>query len=284
MEKSKVVAITYANEKYAQAAKLNIKTAKKVGKVNEAIFYSPKDIEPSFYEEHKGILMQKKGNGYWLWKPYFIKKTLENMHEGDVLVYTDSAIIYRDKVSKLVDTMEQNHTNKMIFLLGKEYIDAKYTKRDAFILMDCDTEKYYNTPQVNAAIIVLKKNEETVHFCSEWLKYASDRRILTDIPNTCGKENYPEFLMHRHDQSILSLLSKKYNTMFFRDPTQWGDKSEYSEEIKERSNYSCIFIHHRIAKASSVIYVLLMQTTIMKKIFYKTYLLSKKGKKEERML
>lgn len=277
-EKDRIIAITYANEKYAKSAKLNARTAKRVGKVNATVIYSPKDIEISFRKEHEDIFQCEKGNGYWLWKPYFIIKTLENMNEGEILIYTDAAIIYKDEVQKLIKTMEKNHADKMVFLLGKEYIDAKYTKRDAFILMDCDEEKYYATPQVNAAMIVFKKNKANIEFCAEWLEYASDKRILTDIPNTCGKENYSGFLMHRHDQSILSLVAKRHNSVFFVDPSQWGGVSDYSEAIKERSDYPCIFNHHRIANTSSIVYILFMQTAIVQKIIYKKYMWQERRK------
>lgn len=276
---NRIVAITYANEKYAKAAKLNIKTAKRIGKVDDAILYSPQNIDSVFRKKHEDIFKYEKGNGYWLWKPYLINKTLESMNEGDILIYTDSTIIWRDEANKLLNAMEKNCSDKMIFLLGKEYIDAKYTKRDAFVLMNSGEEKYYNTPQANAAMIVFKKNEINMEFCAKWLMYASDKRILTDLPNTCGKENYPGFLMHRHDQSVLSLLAKQYDSIFFVDPSQWGKVSDYSAEIKERSDYPCIFNHHRIANASSSVQVLLMQTAIAQKIIHKKYL--RKRKRED---
>ena len=28
-------------------------------------------------------------HGFWLWKPFIIKKTMENMNDGDVLLYLD---------------------------------------------------------------------------------------------------------------------------------------------------------------------------------------------------
>ena len=45
---------------------------------------------------------------------------------------------------------------------------------------------------------------------NEWLSYAQDERIITDIPNQGGTDNYPGFQEHRHDQSIWSLLCKKH--------------------------------------------------------------------------
>jgi hypothetical protein len=43
-----------------------------------------------FWSTHGNfILKNKRGLGYWLWKSYLIKKTLEKMNENDVLLYCD---------------------------------------------------------------------------------------------------------------------------------------------------------------------------------------------------
>lgn len=60
MTKVKTTSITYANEKYTRAAKLNIKTAKRVGKVDKAFWYSPEDIEDHFRKSHEDILKCEK--------------------------------------------------------------------------------------------------------------------------------------------------------------------------------------------------------------------------------
>jgi hypothetical protein len=75
------------------------------------------------------------------------------------------------------------------------YVERQYTKHDAFVLMDCDSV----------------------------LLFACDERILTDRRNTCDKPNYPGFRAHRHDQSILSLVAKRYWLPAFRDPSQFGN-------------------------------------------------------------
>jgi hypothetical protein len=62
------------------------------------------------------------------------------------------------------------------------------------------------------------------------------------LPNICGQQNSLEFKDHRHDQSILSLLVKKYNIEIFRDPTQWGNSEK---ELFKNSSYDQLFFHHR---------------------------------------
>ena len=62
-----------------------------------------------------------------------------------------------------------------------------------------------------------------MRFLTTWLEYCCDKRILTDIPNTCGKKNLPEFKGHRRDQSVLSLLAQRHSIPLYRIPTQFGN-------------------------------------------------------------
>ena len=52
-----------------------------------------------FWENHSSFIENnKKGYGYWLWKPYIIKKTLEKMKKGDILLYLDVKLIFKRKI------------------------------------------------------------------------------------------------------------------------------------------------------------------------------------------
>lgn len=267
-----LIAITYANEKFMKAARLNSKYAIKIGKANRAIIYTPNDINADFISENKEILSQSKGNGYWLWKPYFIKKTLDQMNEGDILFYMDAATICVDSIWKLVKAMETDGQCRMIFSLGGTRIEAAYTKRDAFILMECDEEYVFATPQADASVVLLINNKINREFINDYLEYAKDKRILTDIDNEMGKDNYPEFVMHRHDQSTLSLLAKKRKIPFFRDPSQFGIADIYDEAVLKRSCYPQILNHHRIANAKSMFQIKIKQIEFIKMLEYKLYL------------
>ena len=47
-------------------------------------------------------------------------------------------------------------------------------------------------------------------FLEKLLNYSTDKRIITDDPNTQGLPNYPGFKSNRHDQTVLSILYKKF--------------------------------------------------------------------------
>ena len=85
--KYKIVAISYANYIYFKQLKVNKFSAIKVGKVDKYYSYKPEDIDINFKKKNKDILSRERGNGYWIWKPYFILKTLKNkLNIGDYLI------------------------------------------------------------------------------------------------------------------------------------------------------------------------------------------------------
>jgi len=235
----KIVAISYGNEAYTKQLEFNGKSALEIAKVDKFYGYTPKDIEPEFREKNKYILEKPRGNGYWLWKPYFIYKTLtEKLNYGDFLIYSDSAILYVDSAEKLVNFL--NKKNLDMYTHRLPHLERRFTKRDAFILLGVDTPYYAETGQFNAAFQIYRKTTFTEYFLKEYLYYAQDKRIITDDPNEMGQENYPEFGDHRHDQSILSLLIKKYGQVNANMANKDLEEVKKFEEVMPT-----IFCHYR---------------------------------------
>ena len=61
-----------------------------------------------------------------------------------------------------------------------------------------------------AGIQIYKKSNISENFVERLLNYSTDKRIITDDPNTLGLPNYQGFIDNRHDQTVLSLLTKKF--------------------------------------------------------------------------
>ncbi len=208
--KTKIVAISYGNQQYQRQLKFNEKSALEIAKVDEFYGYGPEDIDEEFKKKNEYILSKGRGNGYWLWKPYFIVKTLKkHLSDGDYLIYSDAGIFYTERAQLLVDFLNERKVE--MYLHRLPHLEKLYTKRDAFILMGVDLPFYSETGQFNAAFQVYKKSKFTEIFLEEYLYYAQDKRIITDDKNELGMPNYDGFIDHRHDQSILSLLTKKYS-------------------------------------------------------------------------
>lgn len=259
-----IIAANYADKKFRRAQKLNSKTAKQWG-ADRVIEYTARDIDPKFRAANKEILDNPRGGGYYLWKPYVFYRGYQELQDGDYLIYTDAGSVYVDKIQKLIDCMEKEQVNLMLFSLQNEMLERKYTKRDAFILTGCDEEKYANTPQSIGGYMVCKKSPEVEDFFQEVLSYAQDIRIISDNPNTMGKDNYPGFIDHRHDQSVISLISKKRGIKKFRDPSQYGIINRYPKDVEKRSDYPQIIDSHRL-NVGSMLELRFKRTKIMTKL------------------
>ena len=240
--KPKIIAISYSNEYYKNQLAFNKRSAIEIGKVSKHYSYGPNDIDKKFKEKNKDILYRNKGNGYWLWKPYFILRTLkEELDYGDYLIYTDATIIYKNDSKVLIDFMNNNNEQILVYRLEcRNCIEKYYSKRDSFILMAADLPYYTDTRQYNAAIQIYRKSEFTEKFLEDYLYYSQDKRIITDENNTMGFSNYEGFIDHRHDQTILSILIKKYGLL-----NSGNTNLNMNELNKLKMEIPFIFCHYR---------------------------------------
>ena len=71
-------------------------------------------------------------------------------------------------------------------------------------------ESFANSNQIWSGFLLLRKSFNSLRFIGEWLTYNQDDRIVTDSKSLFGPENN-EFIENRHDQTVLSLLFKKWN-------------------------------------------------------------------------
>jgi hypothetical protein len=199
------------------------RSAKKFG-YNDFSFWNREKIKKTdFYKENKEILDQKRGAGYWLWKPYIILEELKKIKDEDFLVYADSANYFINDIKPLLELTKKNNG---FYFEEQRFEDRKlkhWTKRDCFYYMDADNKEFYNTYIRQASFIILQKNKVTINFIKEWLIFATNKHIISDIDNTCGLDNLIQFKDHRHDQSIFSILAHKHKILGFRPPTQWGN-------------------------------------------------------------
>jgi len=208
----KYVAICFTDEKYTKTKERYTTELKSKNIFDEVIPYGPTDIDPDFYNTHKSFIANNpKGYGYYIWKPYFILKTLLTLSNGDVLVYGDSGNDMpgtRDEClgifNKVIDV------NKGIKIIAcKQGWNIRWIKSDLYWKMGWKTFLFAFRFMPEAARIVFKKNDETIAFVKEWLYYATeDYHNIDDSPSRFP--NLPFFLAHRYDQSIFSILFHRY--------------------------------------------------------------------------
>jgi len=211
--------INYSDDKFKKQQQFALFMAKHAGGFDKVIGYNKEDIEEKFYNKYVDILLQPKGGGYWLWKPYFIAKTLEQLAAGDYLFYLDSGAFFLKNAAVLMQELDKTDQDIMGFELP--LIEGQWTKKELFINMNCDAPGFAASNQILASFMLIKKTKMSTQFCQEYLAFSCDEIKLTDSPST-GIQQKDDFISHRNDQSIFSLLYKKYNLHPFKDPSQFG--------------------------------------------------------------
>ncbi len=213
----KVHLLLYSNEvePFARNAENYCDAALGVG-FDSARHYTERELrDTAFWQENSGILEQGRGAGYWLWKPYILLETLQNIDDDDVLVYND---VGRYSPGSFDPFPRFPHTLLQLAALSrKRYIkgfitefmhQAHHTKADCFQLMDAMNDTMLHAPQISAGPMILMRSPEVFAFLEAWLNYSKDPRILTDIPDEVAPTHW-DFEEHRHDQAIASILAHR---------------------------------------------------------------------------
>lgn len=238
-------------------------SAKEFG-IDRTHMKTPDDLMNStFYKQNMNVFRFRRGFGYWLWKPYYIYQVLVGAEENDLVVYSDSGVALANRLDPLFD-LARNRQPIVAFGVHR-HRNRMWTKRDCFIGMSCDTERFWNAEQWNGFFQVFRRCDRTMAFVAEWLNFSCDARLITDLPNQMGQPNLPEFRDHRHDQSIFSLLCEREGLEKFRDPGQFGNflklpeyrvegefiEYPYDPHPMENSRYGTLLNHHRERVAPS---------------------------------
>lgn len=195
--------IDAGNRLIMQANSLNI--------FDKIILYTGEDLKKDdiFWKEHQNFIEKnKRGYGYWLWKPYLIKKTIEQMKDGDILLYLDCGceidIREKDFLLKCLDTVKKNK-----IITTKTCIEEEWNKMDLIEKLDMKHDKYLKTSQCAPGASLFLVCKETCDLINEWYELGRNYHNIDDTPSI--SKNLDCFKEHRHDQSIFSLLMKKHN-------------------------------------------------------------------------
>jgi hypothetical protein len=153
---------------------------------------------------------RSRGYGYWIWKSYIIHRVLNTIEENEILVYLDAGCSLNlngtQEFFNLINLLKnQNEKDIISFSLG--FAEKHFTKRDLFKHLNCDEIEITDSGQIISGMHIWKNTKFTRDLSNEWYDISLIDNLIDD---SSSKElNYENFVEHRHDQSIFSLLIKK---------------------------------------------------------------------------
>jgi hypothetical protein len=161
------------------------------------------------------ILTNKRGAGYWVWKPYCISQILKISDPGDIIIYVDASTYFNKSMKNIVSFINKNsilafkHENN-------DNIQSTWTKMDAvnyFGYLSDWCEKEGKQDQFMGAFVGIKNNEIGKKLVALWIDSLNFIKLYDDSPGIL--KNCHGFQESRHDQQMISLILYKYFNLNF---------------------------------------------------------------------
>ena len=218
MSIQKIYFITFGNEKYYNSLNRIHKEALDFNIFDEIILNTYIDLknDSEFWSCHSDFIEKnRRGYGYWIWKPYINLKLMEKINEGDIVIYADAGctlnINGKNRLLEYIELVKKND----ILSFELTHSEKKFTKKDVFDYFNFENNDNIN--QINATVFIYKKCDKIYNIFKLCYETCCNYNLLNDEPSI--SKNHDEFIEHRHDQSIFSIIRKKFNTYFIKDET-----------------------------------------------------------------
>jgi hypothetical protein len=216
----KVHFITYADDVFKNAKKRICKEAMNCRWFNSITSYGPESLDDSFKEKFKHILSQPRIAGYGIWRPYIIKKSLDEIDYGDILVYLDAGckinVNGKKRFDEYINKVVTNQTGIISFQMP--HLEKVWTTKEIFNYFNLEPDgDIGNSGQILDGILIMRKTNTFIKLNDLWLKAVYDNPLLfTDYYN---KSQNSYFKDNRHEQSIFSIIRKLNNPLLLTDET-----------------------------------------------------------------
>jgi hypothetical protein len=169
--------------------------------------------DPEFWVRHSDFIMNNpRGCGYWLWKPYIIMKTLEQLNDGDIIFYADGGCEFNAIRNKQMPRMFRAVSFDKMICSSTQHRENEWCKMDLIVELGMNEPNYLHSVQFQASSIIIEVCDKTRQFIKEWYELCCIYHFIDDTPSVIP--NCANFIEHRHDQSVFSLLFKKYELPF----------------------------------------------------------------------
>lgn len=209
----KLITFAAANPEFTTMAKTLLSS----GPDYESIMYGEHFLKScdDFWNNHgKFIRENRRGYGYWVWKPFIIQHTMLTMRDGEVLFYCDSDfILVKDRTN--INRLLENVKTQKIITAYTGIKELQWSKMDTILRIGAKITS--DDIQIQAGTLLIYVCNETRALIDEWYSICCENnyKYINDTPSLAPNDKC--FESHKHDQSILSPLLKKHNIPYGTD-------------------------------------------------------------------
>lgn len=210
---------TYLNTKnrfYSQASSLGIFDTINIFSEKTCFSYCNELLE------HKKYMESTRAYGFWMWKFFLISELMKNIPDNDIICYADIGCSFNiqglSRMKEYISLVENNES----LCFDIFHLEEEYTKSDTYFRIFSNDKSHLKTGQRCSTTYFLKNTKENKFIIDECKQISTEDnyRYIDDsesiILNSEMFKGEPRF-----DQSIFSLMSKKYNFYCIPDETYW---------------------------------------------------------------
>jgi len=195
--------VAYGDAAFSAAKTRIANEAKATGEFDEVIAYGPEDVSP---DVRQGPLWnEKRGGGYWTWKPDIILQTLNRASDGDIVAYVDSGCeVIGGREWKEYWRILQS---KELIVQGIYQVNRNWTRQSVIKHFEDVPPVWLNRCQFLCTVLFFRKTPRTVDLVSEWRQLMLDHPEMVGDVSASERGKEPDCLIeNRHDQTVLSAL------------------------------------------------------------------------------
>lgn len=193
----------------------------------------PGDL-PTKYRIENLLLLNSftRGYGYWIWKSFVIKLLLEKVDDGDVILYADAGSMIniegKKRFNEYVELLCQSRYSNLSF--QTVHSEKKYNKSDVFEYFNVlNNDIIKDSGQLYGGVFMVKKDSNSIALVNEWYSICHNhKKMISDEASQIA--NDAEFIDHRHDQSIFSVLRKLRGSEIIKDELfflNWDENKKF---------------------------------------------------------
>ena len=164
------------------------------------------------------IRNNKRGAGWWVFKPYAIKQVLmdPSVKENDIIVYMDASTY----LTKPVDNLRELMRDRSFCVTKISHLQKTWTKGNAAVAISGQDLQTYcrqrgNNKTLFTCFICIKNDPVGNSIIDDWSYWMDPYRVELYNDSSSPVGNCSGFKESRHDQMILCLLlEQKYPDIF----------------------------------------------------------------------
>tara|TARA_B100000700_G_scaffold318259_1_gene411083 strand:- start:143 stop:1024 length:882 start_codon:yes stop_codon:yes gene_type:complete len=240
----KIYLTTFYSSDLKRSADRFKEQAEKMQIYDKIFMFTQNDLNEDFKEYVNTLLKlgKKRGYGYWVWQTYFHKKVLSEINEGDIYHWCDVGCHFningKLRLMEYFDILKKESTGFLGFqyknpefkdapknYIYPNYIENQYTKSDLVKYFKLNkNDSMMKTPQVWGGSFFIRKCKKSLEMMDEHYQITRNRfDLIDDDESKFVEEKVPEFVQHRHSQSVLSLIVKKAgSTLLSAYESEWA--------------------------------------------------------------